>query len=53
MQKTYVAPAIKSEEIEIGVFGCYGGFTQKPPAAFSFKKKHGKRNWWDFLFFWQ
>ncbi len=55
MQKTYVEPTIKSEEIEIGVFGCYGGgkppFIAGNPFAPGGKKKH-KKNWWEALFWW-
>lgn len=25
MKKAYVSPSIKTEQVEIGVFGCYGG----------------------------
>ncbi len=37
-KKHYSAPKITSEEITIGVFGCYGGTGHNPP--------YGGGNWW-------
>ncbi len=36
-RKVYTTPKIVSEEVKIGVFGCYGGTGQNHP---------GGGNWW-------
>ncbi len=43
-KKAYTPPAIKSEEIQIGVFGCYGGGTWNPPP----RRRRGFWWWWPF-----
>lgn len=42
MKKSYVSPSIKTEMIEIGVFGCYGGGGEGRPRERSdhHNKKH-------------
>jgi hypothetical protein len=59
MRKAYMAPAIRTENIEIGVFGCYGGgnggFPLKPgssPFTANRNKKSNKGWLWNFFFGW-
>jgi hypothetical protein len=46
MKKTYVTPAVKTEEVEMGVFGCYGGTGASSSKQWKIRRK--RRWWWPF-----